>query len=60
MNRDLKLVLMIKIIFKKMYYHQFIQQDFQKIKNQDKTQMNQITQTMYLEVNTKESNKYNL
>jgi len=60
MNRDLKLVLMIKIIFKKMYYHQFIQQDFQKIKNQDKTQMNQITQTMYLEVNTKESNKFNL
>jgi len=60
MNRDLKLVLMIKIIFKKMYYHQFIQQDFQKIKNQDKTQMNQITQTMCLEVNTKESNKFNL
>jgi len=52
MIRDLKVVLMIKILFLKIYYHQFIQQNFQKNKIQDITQLNQITQTRYLEENT--------
>jgi len=42
MIQDLNQVLMIKILFLEIYHIQYIQQDFQKIINQDKIQMNQI------------------
>ena len=46
MTQDRKLVRMIKIVFQKIYHNQYIRQNFQKIKKQDKNRMTQIVRTL--------------